>query len=44
MFYSAETRILMLERRIKVLRARDEMENLRLINALERQVKNMKDR
>lgn len=43
MFYSKETRIMMLERRINVLRARGEVGNLRLINALQRQVKKMRE-
>ena len=44
MLYSKDTTIKMINYRINVLRARDEMENLRLIAALEREKRNIENK
>lgn len=41
MFYSKETAIARIDYRIKIMRARDEMMNLKLIKALEREKRNL---
>lgn len=43
MFYNKETTIAQLEYRINLLRARGEAMNLRLINALEREKRNLEE-
>ena len=43
MFYSKETQIAQIDYRISLLRARDEMANLRLIKALEREKRNLEN-
>ena len=43
MFYSKETAIARIDYRINLLRARDEMANLRLIKALEREKRNLEN-
>lgn len=44
MFYSKEVSIEKIDYRINLLRARDEMANLRLIRALEREKRNLETR
>lgn len=41
MFYSKETEIAKIDYRIKIMCARDEMMNLKLIKALEREKRNL---
>jgi hypothetical protein len=41
MFYSKETQIALIDYRINLMKARDEMVNLKLINALEREKRNL---
>lgn len=43
MFYSKEVTIAQINYRINLLRARDEMMNLRLIKALEREKRNLEN-
>lgn len=43
MFYSKEVAIAQIDYRINLLRARNEMMNLRLIKALEREKRNLED-
>ena len=43
MFYSKEVAIKKIQYRINLLRSRDEMANLRLIAALEREKRNLED-
>ena len=43
MFYSKEVAIAQIDYRINLLRARDEMANLRLIKALEREKRNLEN-
>lgn len=43
MFYTKETAIARIDYRINLLRARDEMMNLRLIKALEREKRNLEN-
>lgn len=44
MFYSKETQIALLNYRINLMRTRDEVGNLRLINALIREKRNIESR
>jgi hypothetical protein len=44
MFYSKETEIAKLNYRIKLMRARDEMVNYKLIKALEREKRNLENK
>ena len=41
MFFDKETRVQIIKRRINILRAHGEVKNLRLIRALERELKNL---
>lgn len=43
MFYSKETMIKLIQYRINLLRSRDEMANLKLIAALEREKRNLEN-